>query len=216
MCLAGTKDDIEERRVHDIVQGLRSKDDAGVEFTQGAQPVLNLACKEWILEEHPALIQDNQGRPILRDVMAVIAFEQVLDAMEDEHECRPYDAFLVDDFTHLERLPGRQLECIFIRIEDIAVLTGIAILVILGERIERCLQLFILQVINEVRDGAEGQRRIRQYTERIADQALDARRNLDVLFTQEVTKPFLRLLPLMDVVDLRQGLERKGILSFLT
>ena len=86
--LTGGEYGVKDRGLCNIVQRLRGKQYGRVVFTQRLKPFLDFLRKHRVLKEDPALIKDDERRLL---IFLLRAFHDVLDAMEDIHECRTDD-----------------------------------------------------------------------------------------------------------------------------
>ena len=204
--LAGREHSVEDRAFRHVVEGLRGEKHGGVVLSKRLEPFLDLFGEHGVLEEHPAFVEDDEGR-------SLCAFRSVLhdifDTVEDIHERRADDAAGVHQGFHLERLPTRDGEMIFVAVENLAVFALVAAVVGERARIEGFFQRAVLQETDEGRDGAVLRLHAGDGRKRIAHDGLLVGRRLDTFFSEEVTEPVKRPLPLVLVVDAREWLERK-------
>ena len=206
--LAGRENGVEDRAFRHVVEGLRGEEHRCVVFSKRLEPFLDLFGEHGVLEEHPAFVEDDEGRSLcaFRSVL-----HDVLDAMEDIHERRADDTAGVHQGLHFKRLPARDGEMIFVAVENLAVFALVAAVVGERERIEGFFQRAALQETDEGRDGAVARLHAGDGRERIAHDDLLVGRRFDAFFSEEVTEPVKRPLPLVLVVDARERLEGKRL-----
>ena len=131
---------MENGAVDNIGDGLCRKDNGGICLTENLEPFADLRCKLFVVKEDPALIQNDDGR---------LPFQALLDPMENIHERCSHNLRRAHEFLHFERLPGAELEAVYIRIENTSIGTAGA------ERRQGFFQFFGLDRIHEVCHAAQ-------------------------------------------------------------